>query len=151
MHAAQAGAAYGSRVGLQMTLYKRREKMLLQRQYQQKIFFRFAYLEVEVSVEHLAADVATEPLHAAVYFYVLIKVGSLCEAKSTVIVRTNIGSLIGVNSQMVKEVVPFSEPFVAALVVALQDLDVTLTPRVLVSKNPELLGGWHMLLDLDAS
>ena len=52
---------------------------------------------------------------------------------------------------MVEKIVPLSEPFVAALVITLQDLNVTLTARVLVSEDSELLSIWDVLLYLNAS
>ena len=59
-------------------------------------------------------------------FYVLIQVSPLSEAKSTTRDRTNIGSFIGVNPEVVEEVVPLSKMLSAVIVVAFQNLNVSL-------------------------
>ena len=94
---------------------------------------------------------ATEPLNAPVYLNMFVEVGPLSEAEPAVLVGADVGSLIGVDPEMIEEIVPLPEPLVAVLVVALKDLDVPLASRVLVRKDPEFFGVWHMLLDLYAS
>jgi hypothetical protein len=58
-------------------------------------------------------------LYSAMNFDMLIQVGFLSEAILTSWVITFIWSLIGMNSKVVKEIVPFSEVFSAILVIAL--------------------------------
>jgi hypothetical protein len=106
------------------------------------------YLEVEIRIEHFAAHVTPEALYASMYFNMLVEVGSLGEAESTVLEGAHVGALIGVNAQVVEEIVPFTEPFVAAIVITFEHLDVPLASWVLVSEDSELLSIWHMLLDL---
>ena len=55
-------------------------------------------------------------------FYVLIQVSPLSEAKSTTRDRTNIGSFIGVNPEVVEEIVPFPEHFPTITVVTRKHL-----------------------------
>ena len=64
-----------------------------------------------------------------------VKVCLLCEAEITARVLAFIWTLICVNAQMVKEIVPFPEPFVALLVIAFKHLDNALRLRVLISKD----------------
>jgi hypothetical protein len=106
------------------------------------------YLEVEIRIEHFAAHVTPEALHASMYFDMLVEVRSLGETESTVLEGAHIGALIGVDAQVVEEIVPFTEPFVAAIVITFEHLDVSLASWVLVGEDSELLGIWHMLLDL---
>lgn len=82
------------------------------------------------------------------YFDMLVEVGPLCEAESTVVEGAHVGALVGVDAQVVEEIVPFTEPFVAAIVITFEHLDVPLASWVLISEDSELLGIWHMLLDL---
>jgi hypothetical protein len=106
------------------------------------------YLEVEVCIEHFTAHVTPKALNTSMYFDMLVEVGSLGEAKSTVLEGAHVGALIGVYAQVVEEIVPFTEPFVAAIVITFEHLDVSLASRVLVGENSEFLGVRHMLLDL---
>ena len=106
------------------------------------------YLEVEVCIEHFAAHVTPEALHTPMYFDMLVEVGSLGEAEAAVFEGAHVGALIGVNAKMVEEVVPFTEPLIAAIVITFEHLDVPLASWVLIGKDSELLGVWHMLLDL---
>lgn len=106
------------------------------------------YLEVEIRIEHFAAHVTPEALYASMYFNMLVEVGSLGEAESTVLEGAHVRALIGMDAQVVEEIVPFTEPFVAAIVITFEHLDVPLASWVLVGEDSELLGIWHMLLDL---
>jgi hypothetical protein len=106
------------------------------------------YLEVEVCIEHFAAHVTPEALHTPMYFDMLVEVGSLGEAEAAVFEGADVGALIGVDTKMVEEVVPFTEPLIAAIVITFEHLDVPLASWVLIGKDSELLGVWHMLLDL---
>jgi hypothetical protein len=60
---------------------------------------------------------ATEPFDPIVDFYVLVQISSLSETKAAIGYRTYVRSLVGVNSQMIKEIVPFSKPLVAVFMV----------------------------------
>jgi len=106
------------------------------------------YLEVEIRIEHFAAHVTPKALNTSMYFDMLVEVRSLGEAESTVLERTHVGALIGVDAQVVEEIVPFTEPFIAAIVITFEHLNVPLASRVLVGEDSELLGIRDMLLDL---
>jgi len=106
------------------------------------------YLEVEISIEHFAAHVTPEALHSPMYLDMLVEVGSLGEAEAAVFEGAHIGALVGVDAQVVEEVVPFTEPLIAAIVITFEHLDVPLASWVLVGEDSELLGVRHMLLDL---
>ena len=105
-------------------------------------------LEVEICVEHFVADVATESFHPSVNFNMFIQVCPLSETERTIWERAHIRSLICVDSQMIEEIVPFSEPFLTAFVIALQNFDVPLGSRIFVGENPELFGIWNVLFNL---
>lgn len=106
------------------------------------------YLEVEISIEHFAAHVTPEALHTPMYFDMLVEVRSLGETESTVLEGAYVGALVRVDAQVVEEIVPFTEPFVTAIVITFEHLDVPLASWVLVGEDSELFGVWHMLLDL---
>ena len=106
------------------------------------------YLEVEVCIEHFPAHVTPEALHTPMYFDMLVEVSSLGEAESAVFEGAHVGALIGVDAKVVEEVVPFTEPFIAAFVITFEHFDVPLASWVLVGEDSELLGVRHMLLDL---
>ena len=106
-------------------------------------------LQIEVGVEALLAVWALEPLHAAMDFHVLVQVRSLGETIGTARVVADVGSLVGVDAQMVEEVVPLPEPLVTPFVVAFKDFDEPLRSRVLVREDTELLSIRHVLLNVD--
>ncbi len=89
-----------------------------------------------------------EPFYSSVHFDVFIEVGPLGEGELAVLVGALVGPFVGVNPEVVEEVVPFAEGFSASLVIALEHLYEALRLRVLKSKNPELLGGRHVFLDV---
>jgi hypothetical protein len=82
--------------------------------------------KIEICVEHLGAIRALEALIAAVNLNMLVKVSSLCEAEGTAIKGTLIGSFIGMNAKMIKEIVPLTEVLSTFIMVALENLDCTL-------------------------
>lgn len=106
-------------------------------------------LEVEVGVEALIAVAAGEPLNTSVDLNVLVKISPLGEAVSTVREIADIGSLISMDPQMVKEVVPLAEPLVAFLVITFEYLDESFRLRILVCKDPKAFCIRNMLLDLN--
>lgn len=58
-----------------------------------------------------------------------------------------VGFLVGVDPQMVEEVVPFSEDFAAILVLALQESNNSPGVRASIFKDHVIFSVWHMLLD----
>ena len=56
------------------------------------------YLEVEISIEHFATMRATESFDASMYFHMLVKISSLCEAEATPLVWALVRSLVGVDA-----------------------------------------------------
>ena len=79
-----------------------------------------------------------------------VEIGTLGEAVIAIWEITCIGSFVGVNAKVIKEVVPFPEPFLATLLVALQDLDKPFWLRIFVGEDPIGIGVWYMLFDLDS-
>ena len=61
---------------------------------------------------------ALKSLLAIVNFHVLVKIGLLCEAISTIRYSTNIRPLLGMDSKMVKKVVPLAKDLFTVLVTA---------------------------------
>ena len=84
----------------------------------------YVALKVEICVKHLVAYIALKPFHSTMDFKVLVQVCSLSKATPTVRHGTYIRPLHRVDSQMIKEIVPFSEPFFAVFMVALQNLNI---------------------------
>jgi hypothetical protein len=78
-----------------------------------------------------------------------VQICSLSEAEVTVRNRTHVGPFICMNSQMIKEIVPFSKPFVASFVIAFENFYMSFRPRVLISKDTKLFRIWDMLFDLN--
>ena len=60
------------------------------------------------------------------HFHMLVQISSLSEAKIAIFESALIRSLVCVNPEMIKEIVPFPEPLVAILVVAFKHFDVSL-------------------------
>jgi hypothetical protein len=56
---------------------------------------------------------------SSMYFNMFVEIGSLSETEPAIFVRTYIRSLIRVDPEMIKEIMPFPEPFVAALMITL--------------------------------
>jgi hypothetical protein len=83
------------------------------------------------------------------YFYMLVEICSLSKTEAATRDRTNIGSFIGMDAQMIEEVVPFAEMFAAVFMIAFEDLDVSLTLRVLEAEDPKLFRARHMFFDLN--
>ena len=75
------------------------------------------YLEIEVSIEHFTTNMATESLDTSMNFYMLIEVSPLCEAKLAILEGTYIWPLVSVNSEVIKKIVPFTEPFIAPFMI----------------------------------
>ena len=61
---------------------------------------------------------ALKSLLAIMNFHVLVKIGLLCEAISTIRYSTYVRPLLGVDSKMVKEVMPLTEDLFTVLVTA---------------------------------
>lgn len=73
-------------------------------------------VSIKFGVELTFANGTSEFLFSAVDLHVLHEICSLCEAVSTFRNLTYIRSLLGMNPEMVKEVVPFSKDLTAVLV-----------------------------------
>lgn len=106
------------------------------------------YLQIEVCEEALLTDVASEALVALVDLYVFVQVRSLSEPMVTVREVASVRSLICVDAQVVKEIVPFPEPLVAVGLIAFEHLDEALRLRVFVGEDAVGFGIRHMLFDL---
>lgn len=66
---------------------------------------------------------AAESLYSTVNLDMFVEVCPLCKAKAAIWEGTCVGSLVGVNSEVVKEVVPLAEVLAAVFVITLKDLD----------------------------
>jgi len=82
-------------------------------------------------------------------FNMLVQIRSLSEAEVTIRNRTDVGPLIRMNSQMIKEIVPFPKPFIASLMITFENFDMSFRPRVLISKDTKLLCIRDMLFYLN--
>lgn len=91
---------------------------------------------------------ALEPLHTLVDLDVLVEVSFLCEAEAAVGIGAGVGSFVGVNSEMIEEVVPFSEMFPAVIMITLKNLNVPLGLGIFEGEDAELLGSRYMLFNL---
>ena len=80
-----------------------------------------------------------------------IEISLLSKAETAARVRAGVGSLICVDPQVVKEVVPLSEVLSAIVVIALQDFDKTFGLRILESEDPKFLSGRNVLFYLNRS
>ena len=89
---------------------------------------------------------ALKSLLALMDFHMLVKIGLLCEAISTIRYRTHIRPLLSMDSKMVKEVVPLAENLFTVLVTARKESDDSSGGGTSVLKNKILLGIWDMLL-----
>lgn len=104
-------------------------------------------VEVELGEESPLAVLTGEPLLALMDFHMLVQVRFLSESVVAVWERALVRSLLGVDSQVVEEVVPFSEHFGAVAVgAAEQPYDFSgLWAFVLI--DYEVLGAWDVLFD----
>jgi hypothetical protein len=82
-------------------------------------------------------------------FNMFVQIRSLSEAEVAVRNRTDVGPLICMNSQMIKEIVPFSKPFIASLMITFENFDMSFRARVLISKDTKLFCIRHVLFYLN--
>lgn len=91
---------------------------------------------------------ALKPLYSSMHFNMFIKVSPLGEAEFAVRVGAGVGSFIGVDAEMVKEVVPLAEMFPAIFMVTFQNLYIPLGFGILECEYSEFLSVRNVLLDL---
>ena len=82
-------------------------------------------------------------------FNVLVQIRSLSEAEVAVRDRTDVGPFIRMDSQMIKEIVPFPEPFIASLMITFEDFNMSFRARILIGKDTKLFSVRNMLFDLN--
>ena len=82
-------------------------------------------LQVEIRVEHPWTMRTSESFHSAVNFDVFVQIRSLSEAESTIWEGAAVGSFIGMNPQMIEEIVPLSKVLSTVFMVTLQNLDIS--------------------------
>lgn len=75
--------------------------------------------QVEVSIKHTSAVRTRKPFDSSMDFNMFVKISPLSKAELTVFHWALVRSFIGMDPQMVKEVVPFSESLSACFEVAL--------------------------------
>ncbi len=107
--------------------------------------------KVEVCVEHFMANIASETFHSTMHFHMFVEVRSLSKAEPAICERADIWSLIRMDPQMIKKVVPLSKPFLTSYMVTLQYLDVSLGLRIFVGENSEQLSIRDVFFNLDTS
>jgi hypothetical protein len=83
------------------------------------------------------------------YGQMLVQVGFLGEALVTAVLLAPERALTGVDSQVVEEVMPFSEEHVAAAVVTFQKLHISLGPWIFVFINTKLSGVRYLFINFD--
>lgn len=81
------------------------------------------YFKIKICEKGFIAYFAGESFYSSMHFNMLIEVGFLSEAVVTPFFGTDVGSLICMDSQMIKEIVPLFELFLAF--VALKNFDLT--------------------------
>lgn len=94
---------------------------------------------------------ALESFCSPMDFYMFIQVCLLSEGESAVWIWAQVGSFICVDSQMIKEIVPFPEVFAAVFLITLENLDEAFTLGILESEDSEFLCCWYMFLYLYGS
>lgn len=67
-----------------------------------------------------------ESFFSRMNFQMFVQIGFLCEAESTILEGARVRLLVGMDPQVVKEIVPFSEILVTSIFFAFEDLDLTL-------------------------
>lgn len=95
------------------------------------------------------ANVAPKSFNPSMNFDMLVQICSLSEAEVAVRDWTYVGSFICVNSQMIKEIMPFPKPFVASFMITFENFYVPFRARILVGKNSKLFGVRNMFLYLN--
>ena len=88
-------------------------------------------------------------LSPLVHGQVLVEVSFLGEALIATVLLALERALTGVDSKVVKEVVPVSEEHVAAAVVTFQKLHISLGPWVFVFVNTKLSGVRYLFINFD--
>lgn len=104
-------------------------------------------VKVELGEETSVADLASESLVTSVDLNMLVKVSFLSERQTATWVVALVWSLVGVDTEMVKEVVPFSEHFSASLMSAAQESDHSSSVWASVFNDNKVLGFWNVLVD----
>ena len=95
------------------------------------------------------ANVAPESFHPTMNFDMLVQIRSLSEAEVAVRDWTYVGSFICVDSQMIKEIMPFPKPFITSFMITFENFYVPFRARILVGKNSKLFCVRNMLFYLN--
>ena len=103
--------------------------------------------KVELGEEAALAVLASESLLALMDFHMLVQVGLLGESVGALWERALVWSLLSVDSQVIEEVVPFSEDLGALGVSAAQESDDSSGLWALVLVDDEVLGAWDVLFN----
>lgn len=82
-------------------------------------------LEVEICIKHSWTVRTPESFHATVDLHMLVEIGPLSETESTVGDGARVRSFVGVDPQVIKEVVPFSEMLATVVMVTFQNFDIS--------------------------
>ena len=81
---------------------------------------------IEVCKEFSLTKFAGKSLLSFMYFNVFVQIGFLSEAVIASLYWAGVGSLLGVDPQVIEEVVPFAKKFSAAFLFTFEYLDVPL-------------------------
>ena len=103
--------------------------------------------EVELGEETALAVLTSESLLALMNFHMLVKVSLLSEGMSALYEAAFVWSLLSVDSQMVEEIVPFSENLCAIGVGAAEESNDSSCLWAFVLINDEILGAWNVFFN----
>lgn len=103
--------------------------------------------KVELGEETALAVFTSESLLSLMDFHVLVKVSLLSEGMTTLWESAFIRPLLGVDSEMVEEVVPFPEDLGAFGVSAAEKSNYSSSLWVFVLINDEVLGAWNVFFN----
>ena len=104
-------------------------------------------VQIELCEETTLAVLTGKPFLALMDFHMLIQVCFLSERVGTLREGAMVGPLLGVDPQVVEEVVPFSEHLGAIGVSAAEKSDYSSGFWRFVLIDDKILGAWNMLLN----
>ena len=106
-------------------------------------------IQIELSKEASSAAFAKESFPSCVNFNMFVQIGLLRERQLASWIMAHVGSLFGVNSQMIVEIMPLSEYFAAPVMSTAQKANNFSRQGISVLKYEEIFSFRNMLLDSD--
>lgn len=95
--------------------------------------------------------VALESFGTGMHFHMFVQIGFLCKTEPAPLMLTLVGLLVGMDSQVVEEIVPFSKIFRTVPFLTLEDLDASFRFRVFEGIDLKILSVGYVFLDFDRS